>query len=99
MNPRILLGIMLKRGTLRSKYMAQMPKGRLAKGQYKPICRDCAMYSSSTVTNPNIFLNYRELFQTRAPNDHSFDAPKNMHVKLYYLGMKTQMLLGVATEN
>ena len=24
--------------------MAQMPKGRSVKGQYKPICRDCAMY-------------------------------------------------------
>ena len=29
--------------------MAQIPKGRLAKGQYKPICRDCAMYFLSTV--------------------------------------------------
>ena len=29
--------------------MAQIPKGRLAKGQDKPICRDCAMCFSSTV--------------------------------------------------
>ena len=26
--------------------MAQIPKGRLVKGQCKPICRDCAMYFS-----------------------------------------------------
>ena len=25
------------------------PNGRLVKGQYKPICRDCAMYFSTTV--------------------------------------------------
>ena len=24
--------------------MAQIPNGRLIKGQYTPICRDCAMY-------------------------------------------------------
>ena len=32
--------------TLRSKYMAQIPKGRLVKGPYKSICtcRDCAIY-------------------------------------------------------
>ena len=29
--------------------MAQIPKGRLVKGPYKPICRDCAMYFSTTV--------------------------------------------------
>ena len=29
--------------------MAQIPKGRLAKGQYKLIYRDCAMYFSITV--------------------------------------------------
>ena len=29
--------------------MAQIPKGRLVKGPYKPICRDCAMYFSITV--------------------------------------------------
>ena len=26
--------------TSRSKHMAQIPKGRLVKGPYKPICRD-----------------------------------------------------------
>ena len=26
--------------------MAQIPKGRLVKGPHKPICRDCAIYSS-----------------------------------------------------
>ena len=35
--------------TLRSKKMAQIPKGRLVKGPYKPICRDCAIYFSTTV--------------------------------------------------
>ena len=29
--------------------MAQKPNGRLVKGQYKPICRDCALYFSTTV--------------------------------------------------
>ena len=29
--------------------MAQIPKGRLVKGPYKPICRDCAIYFSNTV--------------------------------------------------
>ena len=29
--------------------MAQIPKGRLVKGPYKPICRDCAIYFSTTV--------------------------------------------------
>ena len=32
-----------------TKQMAQKAKGRLVKGQYKPICRDCAMYFSSHV--------------------------------------------------
>ena len=36
--------------TLRAKKMAQIPKGRLVKGPYKPICRDCAIYFSITVT-------------------------------------------------
>ena len=35
--------------TLRSKYMTQIPKGGLVKGPYKPICRDCAIYFSTTV--------------------------------------------------
>ena len=30
--------------------MAQIPKGRLEKGPYKPICRDCAIYFSITVS-------------------------------------------------
>ena len=29
--------------------MAQIRKGRLVKGPYKPICRDCAIYFSTTV--------------------------------------------------
>ena len=29
--------------------MAQIPKGRLVKGPYKPICRDRAIYFSITV--------------------------------------------------
>ena len=29
--------------------MAQIPKGRLVKGPYKPICRECAIYFSITV--------------------------------------------------
>ena len=35
--------------------MAQMPKGRLVKGPYTPICRDCAIYFYPGVTNPGIF--------------------------------------------
>ena len=31
--------------------MAQIPKGRLVKGPYKPICRGCAIYFSVTVPN------------------------------------------------
>ena len=30
--------------------MAQIPKGELVKGPSKPICRDCAIYFSTTVT-------------------------------------------------
>ena len=29
--------------------MAQILKGRLVKGAYKPICRDCAIYFAITV--------------------------------------------------
>ena len=29
--------------------MAQIPKGRLVMGPFKPICRDCAIYFSRTV--------------------------------------------------
>ena len=29
--------------------MAQIPKGGLVKGPYKSTCRDCAIYSSTTV--------------------------------------------------
>ena len=29
--------------------MAQIPKGRLVRGPYKPICRDCAIYFSINV--------------------------------------------------
>ena len=35
--------------TLRSKWIAQMPQGRLVKGPYEPICRDYAIYFSITV--------------------------------------------------
>ena len=35
--------------------MAQMPKSRLVKGPYKPICRDCAIYFSTTVATSFIF--------------------------------------------
>ncbi len=34
--------------------MAQIPKGSLVKGPYTPICRDCAIYFSSTV---NLWMN------------------------------------------
>ena len=30
--------------------MAQIPKTRLVKGPYKPICRDCAIYFAIAVT-------------------------------------------------
>ena len=30
--------------------MAQIPKGRLVKGPYEPICGDCAIYFSITVS-------------------------------------------------
>ena len=39
--------------TLRSKLMAQIPKGKLVKGQCKPICRDCAMGWSGRVQFPS----------------------------------------------
>ena len=29
-----------------------IPKGRLAKGPFKPICRDCAIYFSITALSP-----------------------------------------------
>ena len=54
--------------------MAQIPKGRLVKGQYKPICRDCTMYcksrSISRLKPPNrlvkgeLLLAYRIVFIT-----------------------------------
>ena len=31
--------------------MAQIPKARLVKGPCKPICRDCAIYFSITVSS------------------------------------------------
>ena len=36
--------------------MAQIPKGRLVKGPYKPICRDSAIYFSSTVIIYNVYV-------------------------------------------
>ena len=42
--------------TWRSKYMAQIPNGRLVKGQYKPKCRDCAIYFSTAVYG-RLYLN------------------------------------------
>ena len=30
--------------------MTKIPKGRLVKGPYKPICRDCAIFFSISVT-------------------------------------------------
>ena len=38
-----------KHVTWRSKYMAQIPKGRLVKGSYKPICLDCAIHFLTAV--------------------------------------------------
>ena len=34
--------------------MAQIPKGGLVKGPYKPICRDCAIYFSTTITEQEL---------------------------------------------
>ena len=34
--------------------MAQIAKGRLVKGPYKPMCRDCAIYFSITVSLDHI---------------------------------------------
>ncbi len=39
--------------------MAQIPKGRLVEGPYKPICRDCAIYFSITV--PEMFRDWKKL--------------------------------------
>ena len=36
--------------------MAQIPKGRLVKGPHKPICRDCAMYFSTTVLQIHVYM-------------------------------------------
>ena len=36
--------------SLRSKWMAQIPKGRIVKGPSKPICRDCTIYFWITVS-------------------------------------------------
>ena len=38
--------------------MAQIPKGRLVKGPYKAICRDCAIYFSITVSVSVFFFAY-----------------------------------------
>ena len=44
--------------------MAQIPKGRLVKGPYKPICRDCAIYFSITVSEDGlcIFSRHQSVF-------------------------------------
>ena len=36
--------------------MTQIPKGRLVKVPYKPICRDCAIYFSITVSFGSDFV-------------------------------------------
>ena len=44
--------------------MAQIPKGGLVKGPYKldkPICRDCAIYFSTTVLYPDRFFTQLQL--------------------------------------
>ena len=43
--------------------MAQTPKGRLVKGPYEPVCRDCAIYFSSTVQGFVFFFAVCTLFQ------------------------------------
>ena len=58
--------------------MAQIPKGMLVKGPYKPISRDCAIYFSITVTppkkkepqkNPRInVIQYQSTHLTRGPH-------------------------------
>ena len=40
--------------------MAQIPKGRLVKGPYKPICRDCAIYFAITVADPGILTSTKD---------------------------------------
>ena len=49
------MGLASNQFILRSNKIAQIPKGRLLKGPYKPICSDCALYCSFTV------LSYCEL--------------------------------------
>ena len=45
--------------------MAQIPKGRLVKGPYKPICRDCAIYFSITVSEEGFCIFWRHQSVTR----------------------------------
>ena len=52
--------------------MAQIPKGRLVKGPYKPICRDCAIYFS--ITETVISYRFKEL---RRVLTEVQDRPKN----------------------
>ena len=49
--------------------MAQIPKGSLGKGPYKPICRDCAIYFSTTVFDLvlNFFIYHKKQIKTRKP--------------------------------
>ena len=49
--------------------MAQTPKGRLVKGPYEPICRDCAIYFSSTVQG---FVFFCRLHLVPAGTGHNF---------------------------
>ena len=44
--------------------MAQIPKGRLVKGAYKPICRDCAIYVAISVIGGKTFPSPSRLFIT-----------------------------------
>ena len=49
-----------------------MPKGRLVKGPYTPICRDCAIYLYPGVTNPGIFHPFS--FHKKALQDYSLQT-------------------------
>ena len=50
--------------------MAQIPKGRLVKGPYKPICRDCTIY----------FWNTASWFFTCLTDSTTVKTPSNHHL-------------------
>ena len=79
--------------------MAQIPKGRLVKGPYKPICTDCAIYFSTTVLGGfDPFETYYTVkldhFPMQGENKRYLKPPRSIHVwKRFFVSRNGSFLM------